>query len=123
MTSIVSPVSGTVFDQFLEVIAVEGILDDLSKPCPDLGPIPVANRLQEQLPKRAIVEGEPAQDVEHLAAQCPAFFVQLLQKPLVHLALAGFLRHQIPQVADFGLADAVNTPEPLFQAVGFQGRS
>ena len=54
--------------------------------------------------------------------RCPAFFVQLFQKPLVYLALAGFLGHEIPQVADLGLADAVNTSEPLFQAVRVPGQ-
>ena len=36
---------------------------------------------------------------------------------MVDIAFAGFLGNQIPEVADFGLADAVNTAKALLQAV------
>ena len=40
----------------------------------------------------------------------------------VNLALTGLLRHQIPQVADFGLADAIDAAEALLDPVGIPGQ-
>ena len=92
------------------------------QPGPNFGLVAVADGLQEQFAQRTILEGKLAEDVEDLAAQCLAFLVQLFQKPLVDLALARVLGDQVPEVADFGLADAVNAAEPLFQAVGIPGQ-
>ena len=58
-----------------------------------------------------------AQHVEDLAAQGLSLLVQLFQQPVVNLALASILGNEVPQVTDFGLPDAVNTTESLFQAV------
>ena len=44
--------------------------------------------------------------------------LQLLQQRAVDVALAGLLGHQVPQVADLGLADAVDAAEALLDAVG-----
>ena len=41
---------------------------------------------------------------------------------MIDLAFAGILGDKVPQVADFGLADAVNAAEALFQAVGIPGQ-
>ena len=41
---------------------------------------------------------------------------------MVDLAFARVLGHEIPQVADFGLADAVDAAEPLLQAVRIPGQ-
>jgi len=50
-----------------------------------------------------------------------ALFVQLFEQPVIDFALAGVLRHQVPEVADFGLTDAVDAAEALFQTVGVPG--
>ena len=59
-----------------------------------------------------------AEHVEDLPAQGEAGLFQLVEQRAVHVALAGVRRHQVPQVAHLRLADAVDAPEALFQAVG-----
>ena len=44
--------------------------------------------------------------------------LQLLQQLAIDIALAGLLGDQVPQVADLGLADAVDAAEALLDAVG-----
>jgi hypothetical protein len=53
----------------------------------------------------------------------PARLLELLQQPAIDVALARLLGHQVPQVADLGLADAVDAAEALLQRFGFHGRS
>ena len=43
---------------------------------------------------------------------------KLGQQPVPDLAFTGLICHQVPQVADFPLTDAVNAPKPLLNAVG-----
>ena len=50
-------------------------------------------------------------------AQRTARLRQLVEQLVVDVALAGLLGHQIPEVADFRLTDAVNAPEALLQPV------
>ena len=45
----------------------------------------------------------------------------LFEKALVNVALAGLVREKIPQMAHFGLTDAVDAPEPLFETVWVPG--
>ena len=63
-------------------------------------------------------ELELAEHVEHLAAQRLARLLELLQQLAIDVAFARLLRHQVPEVADLGLADAVDAAEPLLEAVG-----
>src|SRR5262245_9050802 len=46
-----------------------------------------------------------------------ARLLQLLQELVIHIAFAGLFRNEVPQVADLGLADAVDATEPLLQPV------
>ena len=46
-----------------------------------------------------------------------ALDLELLEQALVDIALAGFLGDEVPEVADLGLADAVDAAEALFQPV------
>ena len=46
-----------------------------------------------------------------------AGLLQLLQERAVDVALAGLLGDEVPEVADLGLADAVDAPEALLDAV------
>ena len=48
--------------------------------------------------------------------------LQLLQELAVDVALAGFVRDQVPEVTHLGLTDAVDTPEALLQAVRVPGQ-
>ena len=42
---------------------------------------------------------------------------QLFEQPAVDVAFARFLGDEVPEMADLGLADAVNASEPLFEPV------
>ena len=86
----------------------------------DLGPVSVAN-VRGQIPQGAVFEREPAEDVEDLAAQRAALFIEFLEEPLVDLAFAGVFGDEVPEVADLGLADAVDAAETLFEAIGVPG--
>ncbi len=43
---------------------------------------------------------------------------ELLEQAVIDLALAGLLGDEVPEMADLRLADAVDAPEALFEAVG-----
>ena len=68
-----------------------------------------------------VVEGV-AQDIEYLAAQGLLFHFDLVEELLKHCPFAGFVGHQVPQMADFGLADSMDSAEPLLQPVGVPGK-
>ena len=110
------------FDQFADLIMVEGFLDNLVQLRPNIGPVAIPHGLQEQFPQWPIVESKLAENIEHLAAQCLAFLVELLQEPKIDFAFARALGDQVPQVANFGLSDTVNAAESLLQAVGVPGQ-
>ena len=59
-----------------------------------------------------------AQHVEDLSAQSRPSLLQLLQQLEIDLTLTGLVGHQVPQMADLGLADAVDAAKALLQAVG-----
>ena len=48
--------------------------------------------------------------------------LELLQQLAVDVAFARLLGHQVPEVADLGLADAVDAAEPLLEAVRVPGQ-
>ena len=83
-----------------------------------LGLIAVADRLDQQLAQRPALELKLAEHVEDLAAERLARLLQLFQQPAIDVAFARLLGDQVPQVADLGLADAVDAAEPLLEAVG-----
>ena len=63
-----------------------------------------------------------AEHVEDLTAQGLALLVKFLQQPVIDLAFAGLLGDEIPEMANLGLADAVDAAEPLLEAVGVPGQ-
>ena len=81
-----------------------------------LGLLAVPDRLDQQVAQALPAEGL-TEHVEDLIAERLALLVQLLEEPLEDLALASVLGDEVPQVADLGLADAVNPAEPLLDAV------
>ena len=112
-------------DQALEVRPVDSVLDGARQAVPDLRLVPVADGLDEQVAKRSACPHrklELAEHIEHLTAQRLARFLELLEQPAIHVALAGLLGDQVPQVADLGLADAVDAAEALLQAVRVPGQ-
>ena len=103
--------------QLLQLCTVKARVDDLIQSITYLLPVPVANRLDEKIAQRTVLEGEFAEHIKDLAMQCLTLLFQLVKEPLEHHALARLPAHEVPQVADLGLPDAVNTSEALFEAV------
>ena len=58
-----------------------------------------------------------AKNIEDAAIQCRAFNSEFFEKPEKDITFAGFFSDEIPQVADFLLADAVDASESLFEAI------
>ena len=98
------------------------MVDDLRQAGAHLGLVAVADRLDQQLAQRPALELELAEHVEDLAAERLARLLELLQQRAIDVALAGLLGDQVPEVADLGLADAVDAAEALLEAVGVPGQ-
>ena len=110
------------FDQFAQVLAVEGLVDDLEQPGLDFGLVAVADGVQQQFAKRPVLEGQWPSTSNTWPPRAFAFLVELFEQPVIDLAFARVLGDEVPQVADFGLADAVDAAEALFQAVRVPGQ-
>src|ERR1700683_4745089 len=83
--------------------------------------VTIADRFDKQVAEPLLVE-KVAQDIEDPSAERLAFQFNFFKEPLVDIALAGLVREKIPQMADFGLPDAVDAPEPLFATVRIPGK-
>ena len=92
------------------------------EPRPHLGLVAVADRLDEQVAQRLVSSKSLPEDVEDAAAEGLPLLLELLEQPLVDLALAGLLGDEVPEVADLGLADAVDAAEALLDAVRVPGQ-
>lgn len=106
-----------VLDEILNMGRVERIGDDLGQPHADLRPLAVADGFDEEIPKRAALELNLPQDVEHLALEALPGLLDLVEQGAVRVAFAGIHGHEVPQVADLGLADTVDPPESLLDPV------
>ena len=88
-----------------------------------LGLVAVADGLEQQAAQRRVLEDAlVGEHVEDLVAERLALLLELVEQALEHLALAGLVRHQVPEVADLGLPDAVDAPEALLDAVRVPGQ-
>jgi hypothetical protein len=83
----------TVFEQVLELAAVERVVKHRREPSPHLGLITVANGLDEQVAQGASLELELAEDVEHLTAERLARLFEFLQQLAIDVAFACFVGH------------------------------
>ena len=110
------------FQQVLEPAAVEGVVDRGLEAGPNLRLLPVANRLDHEFAQRPPLEVKLAEHVEYLTAERLPRLLQLLEELAVDVALACFVRDQVPEVTHLGLADAVDPSEPLLQAVRVPGQ-
>ena len=118
------------------MVVIEGVVDPLAEPGLYVGAVVVFDRRQEEVlegsrPAGAGVAGlvsvssvvvvkikNLAQDVEDTALESLALDGQFFEQPVVDRALAGLLGDQVPEVADLGLADAVDAAKPLLHTVG-----
>ena len=95
----------------------DAVVDDLVQLRPDLGPIAVTDRVQQQVAQRLPLE-RLAEHVEDLAAVGASRCSSILSSSSWNtVAFPGAGRDQVPQVADLGLADAVDAAEPLLDPV------
>src|SRR5690606_27331256 len=108
---------GALLEQVLDVGAVHRVLDGAGQACAYFGLVTVADRLDHELAQRLAFELELAEHVEDLATQRLPGFLELFEQAAVNVAFARFFRDEVPQVADLGLADAVDAAEALLQAV------
>ena len=97
------------------------VVDHLQEARLDLGLLAVADRLDQEVAQRLLLE-QLAEDVVDPAAERLARRLELLQEAGVDRALAGLVGDQVPEVADLGLADAVDAAEALLEAVGVPGQ-
>lgn len=111
---------GSVVDHVLESLA-DGVVDDALEPLADYRVVAIADRLDEQVAQRFFGEGL-AEYVEDLVAQGGALGVELFEEALEDLTLAGVDRDEVPEMADLGLADAVDTTEALLDPVRVPGQ-
>ena len=84
----------------------------------DLGLFTVADRFDQQVTQRSALKLELAEHIENLAAKRLPRLFEFLQQLAINISLARIVGQQIPQVADLGLADTMDTSKTLFQAVG-----
>src|SRR6266571_8976873 len=105
-----------------DALPIHAVFDGPREARAHCGLVAVADGLDKEIPQRPALELELAQHVENLSAQGLPGLLELLQQPPIDVALARFLGHQVPQVADLGLADAVDPAEPLLQAVRVPGQ-
>src|SRR5437870_4605709 len=106
-----------VLDKTLDMRPIHAVLDRAVEAGADFGLIPIADCFDEQLAQWTPLELQLAENVEDLAAESLACFLQLLKELAIDVPLASLLRHQVPQVTDLGLADPVNASEALLQSV------
>src|ERR1700733_12253109 len=98
--------------------AVECNIEHGSEIGPDLGPFPVADSLNQQLTERLTLELEFAQHIEHLPTERLARLFKFFQELPVDITLAGFFGHEVPEMANLGLADTMYAAKALLQPVG-----
>ncbi len=77
-------------------------------------PVSVADGFDEQR-AQGLIAKHLAQHIKHLSAQGASFLLQLGKQARVDIALARLRGHQIPEVTDLGLPDAMDAPKALFQ--------
>src|SRR5262249_39210489 len=106
------------FEQRLELRTIHRVGNRLGESGTHLGTLAIANRFDEQVTEGPTLKLEFAKHVENLTAEGLASLVELVEQGAVDVAFAGLFSHQVPEVTDLRLPDAVNTPEPLLQAIG-----
>jgi hypothetical protein len=106
------------FEQILDLSAIDRIFDCLGKSGTHLRTFPVSDRLNKQVPQWSALELDLAKNVKHLTSEGSPSLFELFEKGLINVALPGFFGYQVPKVANLGLANSVDPAETLLNAVG-----
>ena len=106
---------------FFKMLGIQSAFNDLIELGFDFRLFPVANSFDQQVFQGNVLEGF-AQDVEDASAKRGSFHLQLVEKSLEDVSFSGFLGDHVPQMADLGLANPVDTAKALFQPVGVPGQ-
>ena len=112
---------GVAANDGVQVFDVQRAGDDFVHARLDFGLLAVADGVQQQFAQRFVGKGF-AEDVEDFAFEGGAHGFDFVEEFLEDFAFAGFFGDEIPQVADFGLADAVDAAKTLFDAVRVPGQ-
>lgn len=92
------------------------MVDDFVHLGADFGEFAVPDRIQKQFPQRSLRESFP-KDVEDLAAIGFSLFLDFGEQPYEDVTFAGIAGDDVPETADFLLADTVDTAEALLDPV------
>src|SRR5260221_535933 len=99
-------------DELLDRIDIDGAVHFTEKLRLLLGPVAITDRVDQQVSEGVSLE-QLAEHVIDFAAQRSPRFLELLEEPAIHLAFAGVGGAQVPEMANLGLADAMNAAEAL----------
>src|SRR6266550_8252019 len=100
------------------MVTIDGVRHNLSESSAHLRLLAVANRLDQEVTQGLAVELQLAQHIEDLTAQRSTSLFELLQERAVNVPFAGLFGDEVPEVTHLRLADAVDAPEALLDAVG-----
>ena len=92
------------------------VINGLEEPGTNIGPVSIPDGFNQKI-TQPLVAKQLAENVKHAAAERAALLFDFFKEALEYIALASFVRHEIPKVANFGLTDAMNSAKPLFKAV------
>src|SRR5690606_41271426 len=100
-----------ILEQFPQVAAVYAVLDSACKPSANLRSVAVPNRVDQKLSQRSAFELKLAQYIENLPAQGLACLFELLEEATIDVALAGFVRDQLPEMTGHSRTQAIDQSE------------
>src|SRR6476646_10026133 len=106
----------TLFEQFLTMLSVRQIIDDLMQTGLHVRLITIPDRLDEKISEALLAE-KLAENIEDASAEGLPLQLDFFEETLVHITFARLVRQQVPEMTHFGLADPVNAAEALFEAV------
>ena len=95
---------------------VESIVDAVEAFSLALGPVVVADGVQQEILEAPFLK-HLTKDVEDTAIEGFVDGFQLSEQAVIDRPFAGLLGDEVPEMTDLLLADAVNAPEALFEAV------
>ena len=107
----------TLLDEVAELVVFQGVFDNLKQTGADIGPVAIADGLHQQFTQWTVIERNLAQNIEDLSAKGVALFTEFSEQALINRAFACFGGDKIPKVTHLSLANAVNSPESLLNAI------